>query len=228
MLSPAPFLAAAASPPTDGIAGWAVSIMEALGAPGVAVLVALENIFPPIPSEVFLPLAGFTAGVGSMSLTAAIVWATVGSLVGAWALYWLGVVLGRDRLIHIIDKMPMVDVDDMVKAESVFNRHGRSAVFFGRLMPIVRSLISIPAGLERMPFVQFSIFTFLGSLVWNAALICAGYWLGDQYDVVQNYVGYFQWVIVAVIVVVVVWYVVKLVRRHRGKGDDTDRDTSSH
>lgn len=214
----------AATGPTDGIAGWAVRVMEAMGAPGVAVLVAAENIFPPIPSEVFLPLAGFTASVGSMSLVAAILWATVGSLVGAWALYGLGVVLGRDRLLHIIERMPMVDVDDMLKAERVFNKHGKSAVLFGRVMPIVRSLISIPAGLERMNFLLFSVLTFIGSLVWNTALIYAGYALGERYSLVENYVGYFQWVIIAVILAFLVWYVVHYIRHRR----DTTRDTTRH
>lgn len=204
-----------AATPTDGMAGWAISVMEALGSPGVAVLVALENLFPPIPSEIILPLAGFTASLGSLSLVGAIVWATIGSTVGAWALYAVGRALGRDRMIRIIDAMPLVDVDDMLKAEEVFNRHGKSAVFFGRLMPIVRSLISIPAGLERMPLFMFTVLTLLGSGLWNTILILAGYLLGEQYHVVESYVGYLQWVVIAAIVGVVVWYVWRALRRRR-------------
>lgn len=214
-----PLLPAASSLPVDGIAGWAVKVMETLGAPGVGVLIALENLFPPIPSEVLLPLAGFTASLGTMNIVAAIVWATVGSVVGAWALYALGAVLGRDRLIHIIDRMPLVDVDDMLKAESVFNKHGKKAVLFGRLMPIVRSLISIPAGLERMSFVQFTLLSALGSLVWNAILVYAGYVLGEQYTVVEGYVGYLQWIVIAVIAVAVIAYAVHLVRKHQRSRD---------
>lgn len=214
-----PLLPATSSLPVDGIAGWAVKVMETLGAPGVGVLIALENLFPPIPSEVLLPLAGFTASLGTMNIVAAIVWATVGSVVGAWALYALGAVLGRDRLIHIIERMPLVDVDDMLKAESVFNKHGKKAVLFGRLMPIVRSLISIPAGLERMSFVQFTLLSALGSLVWNAILVYAGYVLGEQYTVVEGYVGYLQWIVIAVIAVAVIAYAVHLVRKHQRSRD---------
>lgn len=212
-----PSLLQASTPPTDGIAGWAIQVMETLGSPGVALLVALESIFPPIPSEIVLPLAGFTASLGSLSLVGAIVWSTTGSVVGAWALYWLGVVLGRDRLVGIVDRMPLVDVEDVLKAEAVFNRHGRKAVLFGRLLPMVRSLISIPAGLERMPFLLFSMLTLIGSLVWNSALVGAGYALGQQWHVVQNYVGYLQVAVVVVIVAAVGWYVVVRIRRHRAQ-----------
>ena len=106
----------AAATPTDGFTGWVVRVMEMLGEPGAGLLVALENLFPPIPSEVILPLAGFSASVGTLNLYWAIVCTTIGSLVGAWCLYGLGVWLGRDRLLRLIDWMPLVDVEDMLKA----------------------------------------------------------------------------------------------------------------
>lgn len=205
----------AAATPTDGFTGWIVQVMDTLGAPGAGLLVALENLFPPIPSELILPLAGFSASLGTLNIYATIVWTTLGSLVGAWALYGLGVWLGRDRLMRIIDRMPLVDVEDMITAESWFNRHGRSAVLFGRVIPMVRSLISIPAGLERMNPLSFSLYTLIGSGVWNTLLIMAGYLLGENWAVVEDYVGYLQYVVIAVVVVFVIWYVVRQVRKHR-------------
>lgn len=206
----------ASATPTDGFTGWVVSVMETLGESGAGLLVALENLFPPIPSEVILPLAGFSASVGTLNVYWAIICTTIGSLVGAWCLYGLGVWLGRDRLLRIIDWMPLVDVADMLKAEDWFNRHGREAVLFGRVIPIVRSLISIPAGLERMNPVSFTIYTVIGSGVWNTALVMAGFVLGENWSAVEGYVAYFQYVVIAVVLAFVVWYVVRQLRKPRG------------
>ena len=134
-----------------GVADWAVSVMETIGAPGAGLAIALENLFPPLPSEVILPLAGFTASQGNFSLVAALIWTTLGSVIGAWALYGLGAWLGRRRMRALVSKVPLVDLEDVDKVEAWFNRHGAKAVFFGRMIPIFRSLISIPAGIERMP-----------------------------------------------------------------------------
>ncbi|WP_040155697.1 DedA family protein [Mobilicoccus massiliensis] len=221
-----PAFVLAAAPPTDGIGGWVVQVMDTLGAPGVGVLVGLESVFPPLPSELVLPMAGFTASLGSLSLVAAIVWATVGSVVGAWVLYGLGAVLGRDRVERLLDKVPLVDVEDMLKAEDFFVRHGTSAVLVGRVIPGVRSLVSIPAGLERMPILRFSLLTGGGSLVWNAALILAGYYLGEEYAVVQQYTSYIQYAVFALVAALLGWYVVKRVRRHRERGGDDARSGS--
>lgn len=206
----------AAATPTDGFTGWVVRVMELLGEPGAGLLVALENLFPPIPSEIILPLAGFSASVGTLNIYWAIVCTTIGSLVGAWLLYGLGVWLGRDRLLRLIDWMPLVDVADMLKAEDWFNRHGREAVLFGRVIPIVRSLISIPAGLERMNPISFTLYTVIGSGVWNTALVMAGFILGENWDVVGDYVSYFQYLVIAVVLVFVVWYVARQLRKPRG------------
>lgn len=210
-------LATASAPPTDGFSGWVNNVMGTLGEPGAGLLVALENLFPPLPSEVILPLAGFYASLGTLNLASAIFWTTLGSLVGAWALYGLGAWLGRDRLLRIVDKMPFVDVADMLKAEAWFTKHGYPSIFIGRLVPIVRSLISIPAGLVKMPFLLFSIFTVIGSGLWNSALILAGYALGENWHVVEKYVGYFQYVVIAAVLVLGVWYVVTRVRKHRSR-----------
>ncbi len=198
-----------------GIGGWAVSIMEAIGAPGAGLLVALENLFPPIPSEVILPLAGFTASQGNISLVGAILWTTVGSVVGAIALYWLGAALGRDRLRVIVDKLPLVDLHDLDRTENWFNRHGKSTVFFGRMVPVFRSLISIPAGVERMSLWLFVLLTAAGSLIWNSLFVLAGYFLGQNWQVAQQFAGIFSRVVLGAIVVIVLWWVLKRLRRNR-------------
>ena len=132
------------SNPVTAVVEWITGLMTTLGAPGAGIAIALENLFPPLPSELFLPLAGFTASRGGMSLVAAVAWTTAGSVVGAVALYYLGVLLGRDRIRAIAEKLPLIDVSDVDKTEAWFGRHGSKAVFFGRMIPVFRSLISIP------------------------------------------------------------------------------------
>ncbi|GAB2481491.1 hypothetical protein GCM10027063_24470 [Promicromonospora xylanilytica] len=200
------------------VADWAIGLMETLGAPGAGVAIALENLFPPLPSEVILPLAGFTASQGSLILWQVLVWTTIGSVVGAILLYGLGAWLGRDRLRAIVDRMPLVSLEDVDKAEGWFTRHGDWAVLIGRLIPIVRSLISIPAGVERMSIWRFLAFTTLGSGVWNTLLVGAGYLLGDQWHVVEESVGVFQKVVIVVVGLLLVWWVVKMVRRNQEQG----------
>ena len=202
------------------VADWAVGLMETLGAPGAGVAIALENLFPPLPSEVILPLAGFTAAQGTLVLWHVLVWTTAGSVVGAVLLYGLGAWLGRDRLRAIVDRMPLVSLSDVDKAEDWFNRHGDWAVLIGRVIPIVRSLISIPAGVERMPIWRFLLFTTLGSGVWNTLLVGAGYLLGDQWHIVEEYVGVFQKVVIVVVVGLLVWWLVRAIQR---RNTDTPR-----
>lgn len=214
----------ATAPSPDGVAGWIVQVMETVGSPGVGLLVALENLFPPLPSEVILPLAGFAASRGSLSLVGAILWATVGSVLGAWALYGLGHVLGRERLVRLLERVPLVDVDDMLRAEEFFVGHGSAAVFFGRLVPVVRSLVSIPAGLERLPALRFTVLTALGSLVWNAALVLAGYALGERYGLVAEYLHHVQYAVVALVVLGLTWYALTRLRRHRERARDRAHD----
>jgi membrane protein DedA with SNARE-associated domain len=194
------------------VADWAIGLMETLGAPGAGVAIALENLFPPLPSEVILPLAGFTSAQGSLVLWHVLVWTTAGSVVGAVLLYGLGAWLGRDRLRSIVDRMPLVSLSDVDKAEAWFTRYGSWAVLIGRLIPIVRSLISIPAGVERMPLGRFLAFTTLGSGVWNTLLVGAGYLLGEQWHIVEESVGVFQKVVIVAVVVLVVWWVVRALR----------------
>ncbi len=201
----------------SGLAAWAVGLMETLGAPGAGLAVALENLFPPLPSEVILPLAGFTAAQGTLVLWHVVVWTTVGSVVGALLLYGLGAWLGRARLHRVADRMPLVSVDEVVTAERWFERHGEMSVLFGRLVPVVRSLISVPAGVERMPMARFVLWTALGSGFWNTALVTAGFWLGERWHLVESGVGYLQAAVVAVLVLGVLAWIVRKVRRRAAR-----------
>ncbi|SED20315.1 membrane protein DedA, SNARE-associated domain [Nocardioides exalbidus] len=190
----------------EAVLDWLVLVMRTIGSPGVGLATALETVFPPIPSELVLPLSGYTASQGHYSVVAAIAWATAGSLIGALVLYWLGAAWGLERLCRLADRIPLMHADDVRRAVEWFRRHGRAAVFFGRLVPGVRSLVSIPAGVDRMPLATFCAYTTAGSLAWNAALVLAGYELGEQWHLVEAYVGPASnvvYVLVAVVVVVV-------------------------
>ncbi|HWV47952.1 MAG TPA: DedA family protein [Microbacterium sp.] len=199
----------------NAIAAWAVSLMETLGGPGAGLAIALENLFPPLPSEVILPLAGFTAHQGSLSLVSVLIWTTVGSIVGALALYGLGAWLGRRRLFAIAERMPLIKIEDVERAEAWFLRHGSKAVFFGRMIPIFRSLISIPAGVERMPLLRFTLLTTAGSAIWNTIFVMAGYLLGANWHIVEEYAGIFQKLVIAAVVIAIVAWIVLRVRQIR-------------
>ena len=190
----------------EAVLDWVVLVMRTVGSPGVGLATALETVFPPVPSELVLPLAGYTASQGYYSLAAAIAWATAGSLLGALLLYWLGAAWGLERVCALADRIPLMHAEDVRRAVAWFGRNGRTAVFVGRLVPGVRSLISIPAGIDRMPLVRFCVFTTGGSLVWNSALILAGYELGAQWHLVEGYVGPASnvvYVLLAIVLVVV-------------------------
>lgn len=206
------------------IVEWVLDLMERIGGPGIMLGILLENVFPPIPSEVILPLAGFTASQGRYSPVEAVLWATLGSVVGAMLLYGIGAALGLDRLRLIAKKMPLVDVADVDKADAWFTRHGPKAVFFGRFIPGVRSLISIPAGIDRMRMTTFIGFTTAGSLLWNSLFVWLGYQLGDHYHRVEEYMGPISKVVYALIVIAVLatiaWMARRAMRRRRDPDDD--------
>jgi membrane protein DedA with SNARE-associated domain len=195
-----------------GVAGWAVQLMDSLGVAGSAIAIALENVFPPIPSEVILPLAGFTASQGTFGLVAAIVATTIGSVVGAAVLYLVGALIGRERTRALVARIPLVNIEDVDRSEAFFARHARTAIFVGRMVPVFRSLISIPAGVERMPVATFLLLTAAGSAVWNTVFVCAGYLLGEHWSAVQGYAGVFQWVVIGLVVVAAGWFVTSRLR----------------
>lgn len=199
----------------DGVAGWAVDLMEDLGSPGAGLAIALENLFPPLPSEVILPLAGFAASRGTFGLWEVLVWTTIGSLVGAVALHRLGVALGRERLLRVVERMPLMKVEDVHRAEAWFARHGDKAVFWGRMIPLFRSFISVPAGVERMPLARFMLLTTAGSAIWNTVFVLAGYHLGENWHVVETYAGMLQLAVLGAVGAAVVWWLVSRVRGRR-------------
>ncbi|WP_290515912.1 DedA family protein [Aeromicrobium sp.] len=205
----------AANAPDSGLAGWTVDLMDTLGLFGAALAVGMDNLFPPIPSEIILPLAGFAASQGTFSLTGALIATTVGSVSGAVLLYWLGAIFGRDRAVMVFDKVPLLKVSDLEKTEAWFAKHGGMAVFFGRMVPIFRSLISLPAGVEKMSFALFLLLTTLGSLIWNSIFVIAGYRLGENWDAVEPYANVFQKIVVGGVLLVIAVFVFVRVREKR-------------
>ncbi|MBZ5735690.1 DedA family protein [Nocardioides sp. TRM66260-LWL] len=202
-------------PELTGVAAWAVDLMERLGPVGAGVAIALENLFPPLPSELILPLAGFTASRGEFSLLAAIVATTIGSVVGALVLYGIGARVGRDRVHALCVRLPLVEEADLVRTEEWFARHGRTAVLLGRMVPVFRSLVSLPAGVERMPLVTFTLLTLAGSAIWNSIFVLVGYELGEQWHRVEPVVGLVQAGLGLLVGGVVLRWVVRRVRRQR-------------
>lgn len=198
-----------------GLAGWAADTMTNVGGPGVGAIVALENLFPPIPSEVVLPLAGFLAAQGRLSVVAVIIWATAGSVAGALVLYALGAVIGRQRLLRMADRLPLISIDDVQRAERWFARRGGQAVLIGRFIPVVRSLVSIPAGVERMPLPKFTLYTTMGSALWNSLFVLLGYALGSRWQQIGAYSNYINNAAVGLIGLALVVIVVRRLRTDR-------------
>lgn len=186
----------------SSLATWVQDVIEQLGYLGVALLVVLENVFPPIPSEIVLPFAGFVAQQGSDSVVLMILAATVGSVIGALIMYWIAAIIGDDRLhafTRRFGKWVQIREADLTRAEEWFDRHAMSAVLVGRCVPLIRSVVSIPAGFRRMKLIPYIAYTFLGSLVWNIALVGAGAVLGENWERVEPVVATFQWIVIVVI-----------------------------
>lgn len=194
---------------------WIIDFVSRAGAFAVFLLSLLETVFPPIPSELIMPLAGYLASRGDMSLASAIVGGTLGSVLGAWVLYWVGRRYGMRRLLEFADRHGRwltLSRSDIERASAWFARRGSWAVFACRLIPGLRSLISIPAGIQRMPTATFLFVTTLGSGIWTTLLVCLGYALGRNFEQVGDYVGVVSELVIAVIVVAYLWRVA----RHKG------------
>ena len=197
-----------------GLAGWVVDVIGAGGEAGVGALIALESLFPPLPSEVVLPFAGFSAARGDLDPVGAWAAATVGALVGALVLYAVGAAVGAQRAHELAGKrwFLLFSQADLARGERFFDAHGGKVVLLGRFVPFVRSVVSVPAGIARMPLGRFSILTLIGSGLWNAAFLYAGFVLRDRWDRVGQYlqpVGY------AVTLLLLVALAVLAVRRSR-------------
>jgi membrane protein DedA with SNARE-associated domain len=201
------FLAAASD--QGGITGWLLDLVDKLGAVGVGLTIFIETVIPPIPSEAVLGLAGANIRAGRMSVVPVIVLATLGSIAGAAFFYAIGAALGPKRSHAFLDRLPLVETQDVDKTFAWFENHGRSAVFFGRMVPIVRSFVSVPAGVVRMPFLQFIVYTAGGSLIWNSVLIGLGVAAGDF---IEKNLHYLDYVVVVVVVLAVAWMIYRRVK----------------
>lgn len=167
--------------------------MESGGYVGIFFLMILENVFPPIPSELVIPLAGFAAARGDLNIFGVILATTLGGAIGCIPWYFLGRLYGMRRLKILSKKygrLLTLNASSIDKAQEWFQRHGHLAVFFGRLMPTVRSLISVPAGIARMPFLPFMFYSFLGTSIWTIILLFLGYILESQYEKIAVYVDF--------------------------------------
>lgn len=169
---------------------WILSVIEGGGYLGIFFLMILENIFPPIPSEVIIPLIGFSAASGQFNVVLAIFVATAGAVVGALPWYFLGRWFGLERVKRLSEKygrLMTMSSTDVETAHGWFKKYDGAAVFFGRLIPTVRTLISVPAGIARMPLAPFLIYSALGSALWTGALVSLGYVLKSEYAIVADY-----------------------------------------
>ena len=202
----------------ENIGQWIQDVMGSFGYVGLALLLVLENLFPPIPSEIVLPLAGFFVGSGNFTFWGALLASTVGATVGAIVLYGLGRWGGRALVVRY-GRWLRVSEEDLNRAEGWFAKHGVLVVLGTRVVPGVRSVVSIPAGISRMPPVRFTVLTAFGSGVWNAVLIGAGYLLGANWDRVSGWVGAYSDVVLVAVIDGAILY--PLIRHlHRRKRED--------
>lgn len=209
------------------LANWVQDVINQFGYFGVALLVVIENVFPPIPSEIVLPFAGFVAQQSANAVNATqsdttvvgmMIAATVGSVVGALILYFVSAAIGPERLRTFVERFGKwfgVKSTDLVRAEAWFDRRSNAAVLVGRCVPLIRSIVSIPAGFRRMKLTSFVVLTAIGSAVWNIALIGAGALLGDQWERVGEYVGVFQWLVIAAVLAFLVRFVASRLKKRR-------------
>ena len=199
---------------------WMQNIMDSMGYLGILLLMILENLFPPIPSELIMPAAGFAASRGDLTLVGVTLAGTIGSVLGTLPLYFIGRAFGEERIIHWADRYGAwftLDGNEIRKADDWFDKHGNKAVLFGRLVPGIRSLLSLPAGISEMPLLKFIVYSTIGSGLWASALAFAGYKLGKNYEEVAHIVDPAAKVILAVVIVYALWVFVKRKQAHIGE-----------
>ena len=192
------------------VSAWVLIIMEKFGYLGIIFAMFAENVFPPIPSELIMPAAGFAVARGDLNLILVILAGTLGSVIGALPLYYLGRLLNEDRLMVFTEKYGkyvFVKPSDIRSSSVWFDKHGSKAVFFGRMVPGIRSFISIPAGMSKMPMLPFLVFTALGSSIWTSLLTIAGYYFGENYEVIETMVApYSKGFLLLAVVIIIGWF----------------------
>lgn len=216
----------------NSIYAFCQNLMYQLGYPGLALVMFLENVFPPIPSEIVLPLAGTLTVSSDPSVPArfnmvnVLLWATLGSFLGAWIWYWVGYLISEERvrrLLQKIGKFIMITEEDLDRALDWFTRYGEWCVFFGRMVPIIRTLISVPAGLSKMHWLKFSAFTIAGTLIWNTILGFAGRLLGDNYTIIVEWIDRFKYLVIIVCVIaVIVFYARRISKKKNNEENKAD------
>ena len=200
---------------------FVINIMNKYGYLGILFLITIENVFPPIPSEVILTLGGFmTSKDGiNMSLFGVIMYSTFGSMLGAIILYYVGYIFNKDRLLKIVrskvGKILCLKESDIVKSDNSFNKNGDLTVLYCRFIPIVRSLISIPAGVNKMKLSIFLLYTFVGSLIWNTVLVSLGKLVGENYMVVAGVFSKYSKVILILLICLIVYKIIKKIRKNK-------------
>lgn len=210
----------------ERVTQWVFDIVDRLGAAGIGLLIFLENVVPPIPSEVILPLGGFRASTGAMDPIGVWAAATMGAVAGALVLYALGAWLGFERLHALAGHRWFIisSQKDLEKGLNLFERYGNWFVLGGRCIPIVRSLISIPAGIAGMPLLRFTALSTLGSGVWNAIFVYLGFALGERWEVIEGYMSPISKVVLVIGILVVAWLVWRKVRQRRARGGVQEKD----
>ncbi|QQN40144.1 DedA family protein [Acinetobacter sp. CS-2] len=185
---------------------WIISIMEQLGYLGIALLMFLDNIFPPIPSEIIMPSAGYSASQGQLTLFGVIIAGCFGSLLAAALLYWIGYKFNHDNIFRFVDRYGrymFIKSSDVKKSLDWFEHYGHRIVFFGRMIPAVRSLISIPAGMSHMPFWKFMFYSGLGTIIWTTFLACVGFYFGENQQLMQQIFSQVSHGIILIILVII-------------------------
>ena len=193
------------------VSAWVLIIMAKFGYIGIIFAMFAENVFPPIPSELIMPAAGFAVARGDLNLILVILAGTLGSVLGALPLYYLGRLLNEDRLMLFTEKYGkyvFVKPSDIRSSSVWFDKHGNKAVFFGRMVPGIRSFISIPAGMSKMPILPFLAFTALGSSIWTSLLTVAGYYFGENYEVIETMLApYSKGFLLLAVVIIIAWFI---------------------
>jgi membrane protein DedA with SNARE-associated domain len=205
---------------TDPIVNLAVDVVDAMGLPGVFVLMLLESACIPVPSEATMLFAGFNVSRGEYSLIAATLVGTLANLVGSWVAYAIGY-YGRIDILEKHGRKLHIKPSHLAWADRWFERHGDATVFFTRMLPIVRTFISLPAGVARMPFWRFSVFTVLGCLPWVFMLTFIGQQVGERWESWKDSLHYIDYAVAAAIVVGIVYLVVKQ-RRAKAKAQQVE------